>query len=164
MLFSDWTSLGRIVVVGTLAYAALVIFLRVSGKRTLSKLNAFDLVITVALGSTLSAVLLDKTISLSEGAVAFGLLILLQYILSAGSVRWERFEKGVKSEPTLLLHRGEFLSAAMRRERITRSELLAAVRASGAKDLEGTRAVVLENDGSLSVIRETPSAGKLQLG
>lgn len=164
MLFSDWTSLGRIVVVGTLAYAALVIFLRVSGKRTLSKLNAFDLVVTVALGSTLSAVLLDKTISLSEGAVAFGLLILLQYVLSAGSVRWERFEKGVKSEPTLLLHRGEILSGAMRRERITRSELLAAVRAAGAKDLEGTRAVVLENDGSLSVIRETSSAGELKLG
>ena len=135
-----------------------------SGKRTLSKLNAFDLVITVALGSTLSAILLDKTISLSEGALAFGLLILLQYILSAGSVRWERFEKGVKSEPTLLLHRGEFLSAAMRRERVTRSEVKAAVRANGAGDLEGTRAVVLENDGSLSVIRETSGTGELKLG
>lgn len=163
MFFSDWVDLGRMVAVGTLAYAALIVFLRLSGKRTLTKLNAFDLVITVALGSTLSAVLLDKSISLAEGVLAFGLLILLQYILTWGSVRWRRFEKGVKSEPTLLLHRGEFLGEAMRRQRITRSEVLSAVRSSGKGDVQDIAAVVLENDGSLSVIPRTSSAGGVRL-
>lgn len=155
MFFSDWADLGRIVAVGTLAYAALIVFLRLSGKRTLTKLNAFDLVVTVALGSTLSSVLLDKSITLAEGALAFGLLVLLQYILTWSSVRWRPFEKAVKSEPTLLLHRGEFLSEAMRRQRITESEVLSAVRSSGKGDVRGIRAVVLENDGSLSVIPES---------
>ena len=152
MLFSDWADLGRILAVGTLAYTAMILCLRLSGKRTLTKLNAFDLVITVALGSTLSTVLLDKTISLAEGIVAFGLLILLQYILTWSSVRWRLFEEGVKSEPTMLVHRGEFLSEAMRRQRITESEVLSAVRLSGQGDVQGVQAVVLENDGSLSVI------------
>lgn len=163
MFFSDWADLGRVVAVGTLAYAALIVFLRLSGKRTLTKLNAFDLVVTVALGSTLASVLLDKSITLAEGAVAFGLLILLQYILTWSSVRWRPFEKAVKSEPTLLFHRGEFLSEAMRRQRITQSEVLSAVRSSGKGDVRGIRAVVLENDGSLSVIPESSNEGGVSL-
>lgn len=160
MFFSDWADLGRIVAVGTLAYAAMVLCLRLSGKRTLTKLNAFDLVITVALGSTLSTVLLDKTISLAEGIVAFGLLILLQYILTWCSVRWRPFEKGVKSEPTLLFHRGEYLNEAMRRQRITVSEVLSAVRSSGQRDVQDVQAVVLENDGSLSVVPRDGERGR----
>lgn len=128
MFFSDWADLGQIVAVGTLAYTAMIL----------------DLVITVALGSTLSTVLPDKTINLAEGIVAFGLLILLQYILTWSSVRWRPMEKGVKSEPTLLVHRGVFLNEAMRGQRITESEVLSAVRSSGQGDVQGVQAVVLE--------------------
>jgi uncharacterized membrane protein YcaP (DUF421 family) len=123
VFFTDWTDLGRVIAVGTLAYAALVLFLRISGKRTLTKLNAFDLVITVALGSTLSAVLLNKAISLAEGVLAFGLLILLQYCITWLSVRYRSIEMIVKAEPTLLLHRGKFLNHAMRKQRITTTRL-----------------------------------------
>lgn len=53
MLFQNWAGIVRTVMVGSLAYFTLVCFLRISGKRTLAKLNAFDFVVTVALGSTL---------------------------------------------------------------------------------------------------------------
>ena len=56
MFFNSWYDLFRVVVVGTLAYAALMVILRTSGKRTLAKLNAFDFIVTVALGSTLGPV------------------------------------------------------------------------------------------------------------
>ena len=82
MLFDSWAGLGRVLLVGTLAYVALVLLLRISGKRTLSKLNAFDLVVTVALGSTLATVLLSKSVALAEGVLALGLLILLQYVIA----------------------------------------------------------------------------------
>ena len=78
MFFAGWTGPLRVLVVGTLAYAALVLLLRVSGKRTLSKMNAFDLVVTVALGSTFATVLLSKGVALVEGVLAFALLIFLQ--------------------------------------------------------------------------------------
>ena len=58
MLFDDWGSLGRVLLVGTAAYVSLVAILRISGKRMLTKFNAFDFVVTVALGSTLATVLL----------------------------------------------------------------------------------------------------------
>ena len=152
MLFDSWVGLGRVLLVGTLAYIALVLLLRISGKRTLSKLNAFDLVVTVALGSTFATVLLSKSVALAEGVLALALLILLQYVIAWLSVRSPRFQTLIKAEPTLLLHRGGFLEGAMRAERITREEILAALRASGAAQPQDVAAVVLETDGSLSVI------------
>jgi uncharacterized membrane protein YcaP (DUF421 family) len=161
MLFDSWSGLGRVVLVGTLAYVALICLLRISGKRTLTKLNAFDLVVTVALGSTLATVLLSKSVALAEGVLALGLLISLQYAIARLSVRWPRFQGAIKAEPTLLVHRGRFLPAAMRAERITREEILAAMRASGAPDAEKIAAVVLETDGSLSVVPEAHDSGAL---
>ena len=86
--FNSWGSLLRIVIVGVLAYATLVLFLRLSGNRTLSKMNAFDLIVTVALGSTLATVLLSKDVALVDGAVALALLISLQFIITWTSVRF----------------------------------------------------------------------------
>ena len=63
MFFASWTGLLRVLMVGTLAYAAFVFLLRILGKRMLSKMNAFDLVVTVALGSTLATVLSSKSVS-----------------------------------------------------------------------------------------------------
>ena len=80
--FNDWQGLLRTLVVGVLAYITLVLFLRFSGKRTLSKMNAFDLVMTVALGSTLATVLLTESVALAEGALAFALLIGLQFVVT----------------------------------------------------------------------------------
>jgi uncharacterized membrane protein YcaP (DUF421 family) len=152
MFFDSWTGLGRVLVVGTLAYFALVLTLRVSGKRTLSKLNAFDLVVTVALGSTLATVLLSKDVALAEGLLALTLLVLLQFVLAWLSVRSPRVQELLKSEPTLLLYEGRFLDGAMRQERITREEVLAALRGSGVSEPEQAAAVVLESDGSISVV------------
>ena len=86
--FSSWTSIARVLLVGVAAYAGLVLLLRVSGKRTLTKMNAFDLVVTVALGSTLATVLRTKSVALADGLAAFALLIFLQYGLTWLSVRF----------------------------------------------------------------------------
>ncbi len=157
MFFDNWFGLLRVLVVGTLAYAALVALLRVSGKRTLSKLNAFDLVVTVALGSTLATVLLSKDVALAEGLLAFALLAGLQWAVAKLSLGSPRFGRLVKAEPRLLLHRGRLLDGALRDERVTRDEILAALRAAGVADAADVAAVVLETDGSLNVVRDAPT-------
>lgn len=152
MFFDDWFGLIRIVLVGVPAYVALVLMLRISGKRTLSKMNAFDFVVTVALGSTLATVLLSKDVALAEGVLAFALLIALQFIITWLSVRSKFVSRLVKSEPTLLWHHGEFLRGAMKSARVTESEILTAARAQGQAAMENVAAVVLETDGTFSVI------------
>lgn len=163
MLFDGWYGLARVVIVGVLAYVGLVIMLRVSGKRTLSKMNAFDLVITVALGSTFATVLLSKDVALAEGVTAFALLISLQFVITWLSVRSQTISGLVKSEPSLLWHRGEFLRDVMRGARVTEGEMLAAVRSQGEASLEEVEAVVLETDGSFSVITSQQSNNRSTL-
>lgn len=151
MLFQGWPGIVRTLLVGVLAYAALIVFLRASGKRTLSKLNAFDLVVTVALGSTLATILLSKSVALAEGLTALALLITLQFAVAWFSTRSRRFARLVRAEPALLLRDGEPLREAMRRERITEGELFSAVRDGGGAELADAETVFLESDGSLSV-------------
>jgi uncharacterized membrane protein YcaP (DUF421 family) len=152
MFFNEWMALARTVIVGVAAYAALVLLLRVSGKRTLSKMNAFDFVVTVALGSTLASVLLSKDVALAEGAIAFALLLFLQFAITWLSVRSRAVSRLVKSEPRLLFHQGRFLEKAMRDERVNEDEVRQAVRTQGHLSLEAVTAVVLETDGSISVM------------
>lgn len=142
----------RIITVGILAYVGLISFLLTSGKRSLTQLNTFDLVVTVAIGSVLSTILLDKNVSLLEGLLAFVLLILLQFVLTFTSVRWKKFNKLIKSEPSLLYLNGSFLRETMKKERISEGDILQSVRSDGIGDLKEVQAIVLENDGSLSVI------------
>lgn len=161
MFFDGWGELGRVLVVGTLAYAGLVTLLRFTGKRTLSKMNAFDLVVTVALGSTLATILLSKDVALLEGLLAFALLCGLQYAVAWASVRWPTFQSFVKSEPRLLYGGGVFLPAALRAERVTEEEVLAAVRSAGNPSMDSVRFVILETDGSFSVVPEGKGSGAL---
>lgn len=102
MLFDTWYDIWRLGVVGTAAYAGLVILLRTTGKRTLSKMNAFDLVVTVAFGSTFASAILSSEVSLSEALAAFALLCGLQCAVTYLSVRSERFQRLIKAELTLL--------------------------------------------------------------
>lgn len=151
MLFQSWEDVVRTILVGILAYATLVLFLRISGKRTLAKLNAFDLVVTVALGSTLSAIVLQESVALAEGATALALLIIAQFLVTYLSVRSPRFADIVRSEPTLLARNGAYCHRSMRRERVTEDEALNAIRAQGAHSVSEVESLILESDGSLSV-------------
>ena len=160
MLFDTWTDIGRVLLVGTLAYVGLVVLLRTTGKRTLSKMNAFDLVVTVALGSTLATVLLNADVALAEGLLAFALLCGLQYAVAFLSVRSPGFRSVVKSEPRLLYGEDGLVASALRDERVTPDEVLAAARSAGHASLDAVRYVVLETDGSFSVVGrgEEPTA------
>lgn len=151
-LVGPGVNLARTAILGIFAYFSLVLSLRISGKRTLSKLNAFDLVVTVALGSSLATILLSKDTSLLQGVLAFGLLIGLQYVVAWLSTRSERVASLVKATPALLLYRGRILDDTLRRERLTKEELYVAARSSGLERLEQADAIVLESDGSLTVL------------
>ncbi len=155
VFFTSWSSLIRVLLVGALAYVGLVVLLRVSGKRTLSKMNAFDLVVTVALGSTLATVILSKDVALAEGVAAFALLIGLQFVITWLSVRSTTVSQLVKAEPSLLFYQGQFLPAQMRRARVVEAEVRAAIREQGVGSLASVEAVVRETDGSFAVVKRT---------
>lgn len=154
MFFDDWAGIGRTVVVGIAAYVGIVLFVRLAGKRTLAKMNAFDFIVTVALGSTLATIVLSEDVALAEGLVAFGVLIGLQLVITWSSVRTRVVASLVKSEPTLLVYGGVMRDDALREQRVSEAEVLQAVRQRGFASVAEVHAVILETDGSFSVIGE----------
>ncbi|MBH0079888.1 DUF421 domain-containing protein [Pseudoalteromonas sp. NZS11] len=163
MFFDDVQGLVRVLIIGVLGYVALVFWLRVSGKRTLSKWNVFDFVVTIALGSILASVIISKSVALLEGILAFVVLIGLQYLITWLSVRSSKFAGLIKAEPTLLLSDGEYCTTALKSQRVTKSEIRAAIRGAGILAIEDVAAVVLETDGSFSVMPHNNSGSKTAL-
>ena len=104
------------------------------------------------MGSTLATILLSKDVSWSEGATALGGLALLQYVVALTSARRPRAREAITSRPTLLAREGELLHGAMKDQRVAEAEVRQALRVAGTADLSSVAAVVLETDGSISVI------------
>lgn len=152
MLFDGWGDVWRVVAVGAAAYVVMVVELRVAGKRTLAKMNAFDLVVTVALGSVLATIALSRTVSLTEGVAAITLLVVAQWTVAWLSVHAARARRIVRADPSVVFVDGRFRDAVLVDVRLSRGEVEQAIRSSGCGDLEKVAAVVLESDGSLSVI------------
>ena len=152
LLFDGFDTLGRTILLGVLSYGAVVALLRVSGKRTLSKFNMFDFVVTVAFGSVLASMLISKNVALAQGVMAFAVLIGLQFAVTFATVRSPRFQNLVKAQPTVLYYRGDWHRGRMLAERVSEEELVASARQSGVGGMDRVGALVLETDGTISVI------------
>lgn len=152
IFFDSWESVVRTCLITVMAYILLIVLLRASGKRTLSKMNAFDFIVTIALGSTLATVILNKNVALIDGMLSFSLLIGLQYLITWLSARYKKISSLVKSTPALLVYKGVMLREIMLKERIDEDEIKAIIRSKGLSSVQDADAVVLETDGSLTVM------------
>ncbi|MGB3799697.1 MAG: YetF domain-containing protein [Lewinella sp.] len=152
MMYQDWAGLVRTLIVGTVGYVFMVFALRISGNRTLAKLNAFDLAVSVAFGSVFASMLLSEGVALMEGILAISLLCFLQFLLAYFSVRSEKFASLVRSEPVILVRKGEIQPQAIHDARLTERELFAIARSHGHHNLDDIDLIILESDGGFSVI------------
>lgn len=155
IFYNNFETIYSTAIKGILIYIFLIIALRISGKRSLSKLNIFDFIITIAIGSVFASVLTTKDVKLAQGTTAIIVLLGGQYIISRLSYKYDKFEEKIKSDPALLYYDNRFLYDTMKVERVTEREILQAVRASGVGSLEKVQAVILESQGSISVITKS---------
>jgi uncharacterized membrane protein YcaP (DUF421 family) len=153
IFFDSWDSVVRVIITLIVTYPALIVLLRIYGKRSLAKLNMFDFIITVALGSSLASVIISKDITVTDGIVILGMLLTAQYIVTKLSLKWEITERFIKSDPTIVFYDGEFVDDGMNFARVSKAEVLYAIRKQGIACLTAVHAVVLENNGELSVLQ-----------
>ena len=131
LFFNGWDPLVRIIVAACVGYIGLILLIRISGKRTLAQLNAFDFVVTVAFGSTLATVIVSKSVALLEGLLALAMLVLLQFVIAWSATRSTWVSGMVKSEPRLVFHKGRYLDEALKAERVGREEVRQILRSQG---------------------------------
>ncbi|MFC5624006.1 DUF421 domain-containing protein [Algoriphagus winogradskyi] len=152
LIFENWESTIRTGILTILGYLAMVFLLRISGKRTLSKMNAFDFVVTIALGSCLASIALNKNITLTDGVLAISLFIFMQFVFTFLSVHIKGFRTLVTSKPVIVFYKGEFLENEMKTQRLTSEEVFNECRLKGYANLDEVYLVVLESTGDISVI------------
>ena len=133
-------------------YMAMILLVRILGKRTTSQMNNFDWLITISVGSLGASGILLRDIVIWEGLIAIAVLALAQFLVTWSVLRSQIVEKIVKASPTLLLHRGELLYENMKRVRVSRPEIVGALRSHGMTRLDDTNWVILETNGEMSVI------------
>lgn len=158
IFFDSWESIIRSVVITILAYGGMILILRISGKRTLSKMNAYDFVVTVALGSSMASVALNKNVTLADGLLVFALFVSLQFLITKLSMKSNKVRQLVTNQPTLLLYKGQPLKPFLEKERITIDELYVAARQKGFSSLADVDAIILESTGDLTVFKGSANA------
>ncbi len=150
--FDGWGPIFKTVLVGVSCYVSLIVLLRTSGKRTLSKMNMFDWVVTVAMGSVMASALVSGGVTYVQTMAAFLTLIGAQWVVTTLSVRSSAFSDLVKAPPTILFFHGTYFEREMRKERVPKSEILGAIRQNAQGAPSQVAAVLLESNGELIVM------------
>ena len=151
-LFSDWSSIGHIVAQAALFYVVMVAALRIAGQRALAKMSAYDMIVTVALGSLVASVATTTDITVADGVAATITFLVLQGITSWLQARSKRVHHVVRQRPQVMVWNGRFVDEQLRSASVTEDEVRAAIRRTGLLSLSQVQCVVLENDGEWSVI------------
>ena len=135
-----------------LFYILIIVMVRVVGKRTTSEFNNFDWIINVAVGSLAASGILLRNVASIDAIAAIVVLAACQFVTTKLVLRSEDVADIVKAEPTLLTHKGEYLRDAMARTRISEEEIKMALRAAGIGAVADANWVVLETNGTMSVL------------
>lgn len=152
MFFQGWDIIFKTVILSLIMYISIIVIFRTSGKRTLSSFNAFDFLITVTLGSISATTILSKDTKFFDGVASLVVLVILQFIVAKLSVYSKRFNKLLKSEPTLLYHNNEYLENNLKKMRVSKDDVLQEIRLNSGVTIDKVHSVILEANGKISVV------------
>ncbi|MFV8225624.1 DUF421 domain-containing protein [Christiangramia aquimixticola] len=135
-------------------YTAIILFTRLAGKRSFSKMSSFDFAITVSIGSMIATTVLSKSVSLWEGITGLAILYLLQMVV--GIFRRFGIVRTVVDNKPLLLMEGEHIYYEnLKKARVTEADLKSKLREANVIELSEIKAVVFESTGDISVLRSS---------
>jgi len=143
-------------------YAAILVGLRLAGKREMGQMNVFDLVVLLLIANAVQNAMVGPDTSLLGGMLAAGVLLILNAILARLRLRWPRLRRVIEGSPTVLILHGEVLEDHLRREEVDKEMLAAALREHGLSDEKGVEMAVLEIDGSISVVADSAQTQRIR--
>jgi uncharacterized membrane protein YcaP (DUF421 family) len=136
-------------------FAFLLLLTRVVGRRELSSLEPFDLILLIVIGDLVQQGVTQSDHSVTGAILAAGTFGVLTVAVSYVSFRVARLRPVIEGEPMILMQGGEPIERNLRRERITLGELAAAARQQGIASLDRVQWAVLETGGRISFITKS---------
>ena len=164
-MFEKWiyaspSQLGLIFLSAVCIHASLLVYTRLVGLRSFSKMSATDFVMTIAVGSLFGATITAPSPTLIMGMFAIGCVFVIQWIISILRVHSKIISKTVDNCPLLIMAGSEILHDNLRKSNMTEGDLMAKLREANAFDLDQVLAVIFETTGDVSVLHSAD--GKVQ--
>lgn len=132
-------------------YGFLLALLRLSDKRQVGQLAPFDLVLLLVLSNAVQNAMNAGETSMTAGMLSATTLICLNWLVSLATDKSKQIEALIEGQPKVLIHNGQLDETALRQEKLTHHEIMAALREAGYSRIEQMHATVLENNGHVSV-------------
>ena len=148
MAVPEWKLIVRAVVV----YAALLLLLRLTGKRQVGHLAPFDLVLLLVLSNAVQNSMNAGDNSLVGGLLSATTLVGLNFLIGLATFRNKKLESLIEGRPQILIHNGKLFEDVVAKAHLTRHELNAALRMAGCTSIEDVRSAILENSGEISIV------------
>ncbi|MCL5110479.1 MAG: DUF421 domain-containing protein [Chloroflexi bacterium] len=145
-------ALASVLLRTVVVYFALLLGIRLAGKRELGQMTPFDLIVILVISNAVQNAMVGPDTSLTAGLLAAFALLLINWGINRTALKWAWLGRHVVGTPTLLINNGQFVDEHLRREGITRDEVLMALREHGISDPAQAQSAVLEVDGSVSVV------------
>ncbi len=161
-LDSPWRLL-EIALISVLTYIALIVSLRLSGKRTLGDYTVYDWIISITIGSIAASTIVMRDTPFINGYAGMLFFIILQTLTAFVSVKSEKFKGYLQGRPTLLYYKGHYLEEAMERGRVTKTDISQSVRLKASKSPDQVEAIVLEKNGKIALIEKLTEEGQKDL-
>lgn len=160
-LTTSWTAILMVIISSIGIYAAVILFTRLSGLRSFSKMSSFDFAMTVAVGSLIATAIIAKDPPLFQAIVALGALYVLQIGIAKLRGISPLIDNLVDNQPILLMKGAQILDENLKITKVTPDDLRAKLREANVTDFNQIKAVVLETTGDISVLHTTDSSQEL---
>ena len=139
-------------------YFCLILFTRIVGLRSFSKLSSYDLAMTVGIGSILASTVLSKSTSLLQGVFAIGMLFTLQAVLSIIRRKFKPFKALIDNQPIILMANGAYLYDNLKEAKLSENDIKQILRKNGIKSKSEVFAVIMETTADISVIKSSDTS------
>ncbi|RXZ03479.1 DUF421 domain-containing protein, partial [Klebsiella pneumoniae] len=139
-------------------YGGLIVFTRLMGLRSFSKLSSYDFAMTVAIGSILASTILSDSPSLAQGLVAVAILFLIQGTISVIRRKSKPLKSLIDNQAINLMAHGEYFCDNLKEANLTKSDVQEVLRKNGLKAKSEVFAVIMETTGDMSVIKQDNTA------
>jgi len=146
-----------IVLRGVAIFVFLYVLMRAIGRRELSTLEPFDLILLIVLGDAVQQGLTQDDYSLTGAFLAIGTIAVMQLLVSYTNFRFPRLRPLLEGEPIVIVQDGKLIDRNMRRERLTPDDLMSAARLQNIASLDEIAWAVMETSGSISFIKKSGS-------
>jgi uncharacterized membrane protein YcaP (DUF421 family) len=144
-------------------YFFLILFTRLAGLRSFSKLSSYDFAMTVGIGSILASTVLSKSVSLLQGVVAIGMLFTLQTLVSLVRRKYKPIKDLLDNEPIILMAHGEYYWDNIKEAKLSTDDIKQVLRQNGIKCKSEVFAVITETTATMSVIKNNDATADWSL-